>query len=138
MSKESQVTHGAADDLPLTGVRILEFGHTVMGPSCSMVLADLGADVIKVEPPEGDRTRANVGFGSALFPVFNRNKRSISIDIKSDAGKAVILKIIAGADALIENFAYGTMERLGLGYATLAKSNPRLIYCGLKGFLTGP
>jgi crotonobetainyl-CoA:carnitine CoA-transferase CaiB-like acyl-CoA transferase len=138
MSKQSQGTHGAADDLPLTGVRILEFGHTVMGPSCSMVLADLGADVIKIEPPEGDRTRANVGFGSALFPVFNRNKRSLSIDIKSEAGKAVILKIIAGADALIENFAYGTMERLGLGYTTLAKSNPRLIYCGLKGFLTGP
>jgi len=136
-SKPARKT-GAAEQLPLTGVRILEFGHTVMGPSCSMVLADLGADVIKVEPPEGDRTRANVGFGSALFPVFNRNKRSISIDIKSDAGSAVIHKIIAGADALIENFAYGTMERLGLGYDTLAETYPRLIYCGLKGFLSGP
>ena len=128
----------ASENLPLTGVRILEFGHTVMGPSCSMVLADLGADVIKVEPPEGDRTRANVGFGSALFPVFNRNKRSLSIDIKSDAGKAVIHKIIVGADALIENFAYGTMDRLGLGYEALSAKYPRLIYCGLKGFLSGP
>ena len=128
----------ASENLPLTGVRILEFGHTVMGPSCSMVLADLGADVIKIEPPEGDRTRANVGFGSALFPVFNRNKRSLSIDIKSDAGKAVIHKIIVGADALIENFAYGTMDRLGLGYEALSAKYPRLIYCGLKGFLSGP
>ena len=128
----------AEESLPLTGVRILEFGHTVMGPSCSMVLADLGADVIKIEPPEGDRTRANVGFGSALFPVFNRNKRSLSIDIKSEAGKGVIHKVLAGADALIENFAYGTMDRLGLGYAELSQKYPRLVYCGLKGFLSGP
>jgi len=124
--------------LPLEGIRILEFGHTVMGPSCSMVLADLGADVIKVEPPEGDRTRANVGFGSALYPVFNRNKRSIAIDLKAEAGRAVIDKVIAGADALVENFAPGTMERLGLGYAQLAKVHPRLVYCSLKGFLSGP
>ena len=124
--------------LPLAGIRILEMGHTVMGPSCSMVLGDLGADVIKVEPPEGDRTRANVGFGSALFPVFNRNKRSIAIDVKSDAGRAVLLRLVAGADALIENFAHGTMERLGLGYPTLANANPRLVYCALKGFLSGP
>lgn len=128
----------SADALPLAGIRILEMGHTVMGPSCSMVLADLGADVIKVEPLEGDRTRANVGFGSALFPVFNRNKRSISIDLKTESGKAVIHKIIAGADALIENFAHGTMDRLGLGYEVLSKAHPRLIYCSLKGFLRGP
>jgi crotonobetainyl-CoA:carnitine CoA-transferase CaiB-like acyl-CoA transferase len=129
---------GPAGELPLSGVRVLEFGHTVMGPSSSMVLADLGADVIKVEPPEGDRTRANVGFGSALFPVFNRNKRSISIDLKSEAGRSVIDKVIAGADALIENFAHGTMDRLGLGYETLSKAHPRLVYCSLKGFLSGP
>jgi crotonobetainyl-CoA:carnitine CoA-transferase CaiB-like acyl-CoA transferase len=128
--------HG--DALPLEGVRVLEFGHTVMGPSCSMVLADLGADVIKVEPPEGDRTRANVGFGSALFPVFNRNKRSLSVDLKSQAGKSVIQRVIADADALLENFAPGTMERLGLGYETLAAVHPRLVYCSLKGFLAGP
>jgi crotonobetainyl-CoA:carnitine CoA-transferase CaiB-like acyl-CoA transferase len=125
-------------DLPLAGIRVLEFGHTVMGPSCSMVLADLGADVIKVEPPEGDRTRANVGFGSALYPVFNRNKRSLSVDLKSPAGKAVIQRVIAGADALLENFAHGTMDRLGLGYEALARAHPRLVYCSLKGFLSGP
>jgi crotonobetainyl-CoA:carnitine CoA-transferase CaiB-like acyl-CoA transferase len=127
-----------AQRLPLDGIRILELGHTVMGPSCSMVLADLGADVIKVEPLEGDRTRANVGFGSALFPVFNRNKRSLSVDLKSEAGKTVLLKLVAGADALIENFAHGTMDRLGLGYAVLSATNPRLVYCSLKGFLSGP
>src|SRR6188474_2054720 len=124
MSKQSQGTHGAADDLPLAGIRILELGHTVMGPSCSMVLADLGADVVKVEPPEGDRTRANVGFGSALFPVFNRNKRSLCIDLKSEGGKAVFNKVVASADALIENFAPDTMDRLGLGYEALSKLNP--------------
>src|SRR5918998_3040480 len=91
----------AARDLPLAGIRILELGHTVMGPSCSVVLADLGADVIKVEPPEGDRTRANVGFGSALFPVFNRNKRSLCIDLKSAAGKALFHPVLEGADALL-------------------------------------
>ena len=129
---------GPAGELPLSGIRVLEFGHTVMGPSCSMVLADLGADVIKVEPPEGDRTRANVGFGSAIFPVFNRNKRSISIDLKTEAGKAVIHKVLAGADALIQNFAHDTMDRLGLGYEALSAAYPRLVYCSLKGFLGGP
>jgi crotonobetainyl-CoA:carnitine CoA-transferase CaiB-like acyl-CoA transferase len=125
-------------ELALSGLRILELGHTVMGPSCSMVLADLGADVIKVEPPEGDRTRANVGFGSALFPVFNRNKRSLCIDLKSDEGKIVFQKVVATADALLENFAPGTMDRLGLGYEALSKKHPRLVYCSLKGFLSGP
>ncbi len=129
---------GAAGELPLSGIRVLELGHTVMGPSCSMVLADLGADVIKVEPLEGDRTRANVGFGSAIFPVFNRNKRSLSIDLKSDIGLTVMHKVIATSDALVENFAFGTMDRLGLGYEALSKAHPRLIYCSLKGFLSGP
>jgi crotonobetainyl-CoA:carnitine CoA-transferase CaiB-like acyl-CoA transferase len=125
-------------ELPLAGIRILELGHTVMGPSCSVVLADLGADVIKVEPPEGDRTRANVGFGSALFPVFNRNKRSLCIDLKSAAGREAFHKVIETADALLENFAPGAMDRLGLGYEALAKRHPRLVYCSLKGFLAGP
>jgi crotonobetainyl-CoA:carnitine CoA-transferase CaiB-like acyl-CoA transferase len=125
-------------ELALAGIRVLEMGHTVMGPSCSMVLADLGADVIKVEPLEGDRTRANVGFGSAIFPVFNRNKRSLSIDLKSKAGVAVIHKVLAGSDALVENFAFGTMDRLGIGYEALSKVHPRLIFCSLKGFLEGP
>jgi crotonobetainyl-CoA:carnitine CoA-transferase CaiB-like acyl-CoA transferase len=128
----------SAAGLPLAGIRILEFGHTVMGPSCSMILADLGADVVKVEPPEGDRTRAIVGFGSALYPVFNRNKRSISIDLKSGRGREVIDKVIARADVLIENFAFGTMDRLGLGYEALSAVHPKLVYCSLKGFLPGP
>ena len=109
-----------------------------MGPCCSMILADLGAEVIKVEPLEGDRTRANIGFGSALFPVFNRNKRSICIDLKSESGKLVIHKLLAKADVLIENFAHGAMERLGLGYDALEPLYPRLVYCRLKGFLSGP
>ena len=138
MSAASESNRGSDAPLPLAGIRILELGHTVMGPSCSMVLADLGADVIKVEPPEGDRTRANVGFGSALFPVFNRNKRSLCIDLKSETGRVVFHKVIETADALLENFAPGTMERLGLGYESLARAHPRLIYCALKGFLSGP
>ncbi len=139
-AEEQPMAHEAADaaPLPLAGIRILEVGHTLMRPWCSMVLADLGADVIKVEPPEGDRTRANVGFGSALFPVFNRNKRSLCIDLKSEAGKAVFGKVVATADALIENFAPGAMDRLGLGYGALSKAHPRLVYCSLKGFLSGP
>jgi crotonobetainyl-CoA:carnitine CoA-transferase CaiB-like acyl-CoA transferase len=102
-----------------------------------VVLADLGADVIKVEPPEGDRTRANVGFGSALFPVFNRNKRSLCIDLKSDAGKEVFHKVVETADALLENFAPAPWTAR-LGYEALAKRHPRLIYCSLKGFSQVP
>lgn len=124
--------------LPLAGLRIIEMGHTVMGPSCSVVFADLGADVIKVEPPEGERTRQTTGFGSGMFPLYNRNKRSLCLDLKSDAGKAILTKLITTSDALVENFAYGTLDRLGFGWAQLEKINPRLIYCALKGFLGGP
>ena len=124
--------------LPLAGLRVVELGHTVMGPSCAVVLADLGADVIKVEPLEGERTRHVNGFGAGMFPLYNRNKRSLSVDLKSDAGKSIVLKLVTTADALVENFAAGTMDRLGLGYDDLAKINPRLIYCALKGFLGGP
>ena len=124
--------------LPLAGLRIVELGHTVMGPSCGVVLADLGADVIKVEPLEGERTRHVNGFGAGMFPLYNRNKRSLSVDLKSDAGKAIVLKLVSTADALVENFAAGTMDRLSLGYDDLSKINPRLIYCALKGFLGGP
>ncbi|HTE16029.1 MAG TPA: CaiB/BaiF CoA-transferase family protein [Burkholderiales bacterium] len=124
--------------LPLAGIRMLELGHTVMGPSCSLVFADLGADVIKVEPLEGERTRHNVGFGSGLFPLFNRNKRSISLDLKSEDGKTILRKLVTQADVLVENFAYGTLERLGFGYDALSKINPGIVYCSLKGFLSGP
>ena len=128
----------APKPLPLAGIRMLELGHTVMGPSCSLVFADLGADVIKIEPLEGERTRHNVGFGAGLFPLFNRNKRSISLDLKSADGKTILRKLVTQADVLVENFAYGTLDRLGFGYDALSKINPRIIYCSLKGFLSGP
>lgn len=131
-------TGSIVNTLPLSGIRIVEMAHTVMGPSCTMVLADLGAEVVKIEPLEGERTRNNVGFGSGLFPVFNRNKRSVCADIKTEAGRALVFRLVAKADVLVENFAYGTMDRLGCGYAALAQLNPRLVYCSLKGFLSGP
>jgi crotonobetainyl-CoA:carnitine CoA-transferase CaiB-like acyl-CoA transferase len=109
-----------------------------MGPSCGVILADLGADVIKIEPTEGEPTRRSAGFASGFFPYFNRNKRGLSADLKSEPGRALVHEMVGGADVLIENYAPGTMDRLGLGYDTLAAINPRLIYCALKGFLTGP
>ena len=124
--------------LPLAGIRLLELGHTVMGPSCALVFADLGADVIKVEPLEGERTRHNVGFGSGLFPLFNRNKRSIALDLKAEGGKSILRRLVTQADVLVENFAYGTLERLGFAYEQLSQINPRIVYCSLKGFLSGP
>ena len=124
--------------LPLSGIRVLEFSHTVMGPSCGVILADLGADVIKVEPPEGEPTRRAAGFASGFFPYFNRNKRSLTADLKSAEGIDLVRSLLADADVVLENYAPGTMERLGLGYDALAERNPRLIYCALKGFLTGP
>ena len=125
--------------LPLDGVRVLEFTHTVMGPTCGVVLADLGADVIRVEPaPDGDRTRRLQGFAAGFFAYFNRNKRCICIDLKNQDGAAVARDLLRAADVLIENFAPGTMDRLGLGWDEVHKLNPRLIYCMLKGFLPGP
>jgi crotonobetainyl-CoA:carnitine CoA-transferase CaiB-like acyl-CoA transferase len=125
--------------LPLEGLTILEFTHTIMGPSCGVVLADLGADVIRVEPaPEGDHTRRLTGFASGFYVYFNRNKRAVGIDLKSDAGRAVAADLVRGADALVENFGPGTMERLGLGWEQAHAINPRLVYCALKGFLPGP
>jgi crotonobetainyl-CoA:carnitine CoA-transferase CaiB-like acyl-CoA transferase len=125
--------------LPLAGVRVVEFCQTIMGPSCGLVLGDLGADVIKVEPaPDGDKTRRLHGFAAGFFASFNRNKRSVAIDIKNPEGRALAHKLIASADALTENYAPGTMDRLGCGYEDMAKLNPRLVYCSLKGFLSGP
>ncbi|MGD8810027.1 MAG: CaiB/BaiF CoA-transferase family protein, partial [Gammaproteobacteria bacterium] len=127
------------DVLPLGGVRVIEFCQTIMGPSCGLVLADLGADVIKVEPaPDGDKTRRLHGFAAGFFPSFNRNKRSVALNLKSEEGVALAHKLIETADVVIENYAPGTMERLGCGYETLSKLNPRLIYCAMKGFLSGP
>ena len=125
--------------LPLEGLTILEFTHTIMGPSCGAVLADLGADVIRVEPaPQGDHTRRLTGFASGFYVYFNRNKRALAIDLKSPAGHQVAADLLARADALVENFGPGTMERLGLGWEQVHAINPRLVYCALKGFLPGP
>jgi crotonobetainyl-CoA:carnitine CoA-transferase CaiB-like acyl-CoA transferase len=124
--------------LPLAGLRVLDFGHTVMGPTCGVVLADLGAEVIRIEPPAGDRTRRLGGFGTGFFGTYNRNKTSLAIDLKHPEGRAVLEKLVPTADVLIENFAPDTMERLGLGYEELRRINPRLVYCALKGYLPGP
>lgn len=125
--------------LPLEGIRVLELGHTVMGPTAGLVLADMGADVYKVERTgKGDDTRWLKGFGAGFFPYFNRNKKSISIDLKSAEGRQVLLRLIDTADVLIENYGPETVERLGVGYDACRARNPRLIYCALKGFMPGP
>ncbi len=127
------------EDLPLKGIRVLEFSQTVMGPCAGMLLGDMGAEVIKVEPvPTGDPTRDLRGFMSGIFATYNRNKRSIAIDCKSPEGKATIHKLVETSDVLLENFAPGTMDRLGCGWDELHAINPRLIYLTLKGFLSGP
>jgi crotonobetainyl-CoA:carnitine CoA-transferase CaiB-like acyl-CoA transferase len=124
--------------LPLEGVRVVEFAHMVMGPTCGLVLADLGAEVIKVEPLEGDNTRRLHAAGAGFFPVFNRNKTSLAVDLKSPQGMALVLKLIGTADVVTENFRPGALDKLGLGHGALSKSYPRLVYCSLKGFLDGP
>src|ERR1700689_925213 len=123
---------------PLAGIRVLEFCHAIMGPSASLILADLGADVIKIEPLAGDTTRRLAGVAPGFFGTFNRNKRSIAIDLKADEGRALLHRLAATADVVLENYAPGTMDRLGCGYGDFSKLNPRLIYCALKGFLSGP
>ena len=123
---------------PLDKVKVVEFTHMIMGPACGMMLAELGADVIKVELPGGDKTRHLAGSGAGYFPMYNRNKRSICLDLKSESGKEAALRLIDSADVFIENFRPGTMERLGFGYEALAERNPRLVYCSEKGFLAGP
>ncbi len=124
--------------LPLYDIKVLEFTHAVMGPTTGLLLADMGAEVIHIEPPEGDSTRRLRGFGTGYFPFYSRNKKSLAIDLKSDAGKEIIYQLVNNADVVVENFGPGTMERLGFGYEKLHAINPRLIYCSLKGFLSGP
>ena len=124
---------------PLAGLKVLEFSHTVMGPTAGLLLADLGAAVIKVEPgPAGDPTRRLGGFAAGFFAAFNRNKRSLVLDLKQAEGQAVLHRLVGDADVLIENYGPGTMERLGCGYEQLAPRNPRLVYLALKGYLAGP
>src|SRR5512135_1407623 len=128
--------------LPYEGLRVVEFTHMVMGPTCGLVLADLGAEVIKVEPVghgrEGDSTRRLLGSGAGFFPLFNRNKKSVALDLQTPAGKEAVLRLIATADVVSENFKPGTMKKLGLDYQSLKQLNPRLVYVSLKGFLPGP
>jgi crotonobetainyl-CoA:carnitine CoA-transferase CaiB-like acyl-CoA transferase len=124
--------------LPLYGVRVVEFTHMVMGPTCGMALGDLGAEVIKVEPLTGDSTRRLLGSGAGFYPLFNRNKKSIALDLQSPQGREVVMRLVASADVVSENFKTSTMQKLGLDYATLSKLYPRLIYVSHKGFLPGP
>lgn len=123
---------------PLKGLRVIEFTHMVMGPTCGLVLADLGAEVIKVEPVGGDRTRFLLGAGAGFFPMFNRNKKSITLDLHNPDGAEVARRLCATADVVAENFKPGTMAKYGLDYAALSEHNPRLIYVAHKGFLPGP
>ena len=123
---------------PLEGLRVVEFTHMVMGPTCGLVLADLGAEVIKVEPIEGDRTRHLLGAGAGFFPMFNRGKKSIAIDLHQPEGAAVARRLADSADVVAENFKPGTMKKYGLDYDALSQVNERLIYVSLKGFLPGP
>jgi crotonobetainyl-CoA:carnitine CoA-transferase CaiB-like acyl-CoA transferase len=124
--------------LPLEGVRVVEFAHMVMGPSCGLVLADLGAEVIKVEPLAGDNTRRLEAAGAGFFPVFNRNKKSFAVDLQKPEGRELVLRLLRKADVLTENFRPGALDKLGFSYDALSRENEKLIYCSLKGFLHGP
>jgi crotonobetainyl-CoA:carnitine CoA-transferase CaiB-like acyl-CoA transferase len=138
MNAPSSSDTASAAALPLAGLRVVEFTHMVMGPTCGMILADLGAEVIKVEPPGGDKTRKLPGLGVGFFRSFNRNKKSVVLDINSPEGHATALELIGECDVMLENFRPGLMTKLGLDHATLSKQFPRLIYVSHKGFLPGP
>ena len=137
-NNEVRVTPAAANGLPLAGIRVIEFSHMVMGPAGGLVLADLGADVVRVEPISGDKTRTLKGSGAGYFAMYNRNKKSIRLNLKSDEGTRIARDLVKDADILIENFRPGAMDRLGLDYDSLSQENPRLIYCSTHGFLKGP
>ena len=124
--------------LPLDGIKIVEFTHMVMGPAVGAILVELGAEVVRIEPLGGDATRNLLGSGAGYFPMYNRNKKSICLDLKSAEGLAIARRLCTVADVVVENFRAGTMDKLGLGYDDLSKANPRLIYCSEKGFLSGP
>jgi crotonobetainyl-CoA:carnitine CoA-transferase CaiB-like acyl-CoA transferase len=127
-----------AQTLPLAGVRVVEFTHMVMGPTCGLVLGDMGAEVIKVEPIDGDRTRHLLGSGAGFFPMFNRNKKSIRINLQYPEGAEAARRLCATADVVTENYKPGSMAKYGLDYANLSVRDSRLIYASLKGFLPGP
>ena len=127
-----------AQALPLEGIRVIEFCHVVMGPTCGLILGDMGAEVIKVEPVDGDHTRKLTASGAGFFPTYNRNKKSFAVDMKSPRGREAVLKLIGSADVVIENFRSGAVDKLGFGQMAMRKLKPSLIYCSLKGFLPGP
>lgn len=124
--------------LPLDGIRVLDFTHNVMGPTTGMLMGDLGAEVIHIEPPAGDATRRLRGFGSGYFAFYSRNKKSLAVNLKADEGKTIVMDLVRGADVVVENFGPGTMDRLGYGYDALKEITPDIIYCSMKGFLSGP
>ncbi|MFM7396696.1 MAG: CaiB/BaiF CoA transferase family protein [Gammaproteobacteria bacterium] len=124
--------------LPLRGIRIVELTHMVMGPAVGAILVELGAEVIRIEPIGGDSTRNLSGSGAGYFPMYNRNKKSLCLDLKSTEGLNIAKRLCSAADVVVENFRNGAMEKLGLGYDDLVKTNERLIYCSEKGFLSGP
>ena len=128
-----------SDALPLAGIRVVELSHVVMGPACGLVLADLGADVVKIEPPVvGDKTRNLRAASAGLFTTYSRNKRSVAVDVRAPEGLAFVRRLIERADVLVENFRPGALDAVGLDYDSLRDAAPRLVYCSLKGFLSGP
>jgi crotonobetainyl-CoA:carnitine CoA-transferase CaiB-like acyl-CoA transferase len=135
---ETNTAAAAGSGLPLAGIRVVEFTHMVMGPTCGMILGDLGADVIKVEPLAGDNTRRLLGSGAGFYAMFNRNKQGLAVNVKDPRGREIVLKLVAGADVFSENFKAGTMAGLGLDPASLRTLNPRLVCVSHKGFLPGP
>ena len=141
MSAEREPAGGcgaAPTSRPLAGIRVVEFAHMIMGPSCGLVLGDLGAEVIKLEPLEGDNTRRLTGTGAGFWATYNRNKKSLALDLKSPEGVQIAQRLVASADVVTENFRPGTLDKLGLGYADARRLRPEIIYCSLKGFLPGP
>src|SRR6476646_4007974 len=138
MPREHQEMPMSTQNLPLSGVRVVEMTHMVMGPSCGMILAQLGAEVIKVEPPAGDKTRSLGGMGISFFPLFNRGKRSIVLDLVRAEDRATMDRLLASADVFLENFRDGQLDKQGLGPEELRRKHPHLIVAGHKGFLSGP
>ena len=127
---------GTSDANPLAGVRVLDLSQTLPGPFCTQVLADLGADVLKVEPPAGDMTRNSP---TGIFCTANRNKRSLVIDLKQPEGLATCLRLAEGCDVFVEGFRPGVVDRLGVGYQAVARLRPGVVYCSISGYASdGP
>ncbi len=138
MANSIDTSRPGSSALPLAGLKVLELGHIVAGPAAGQILADMGADVIKVESVDGgDQVRQMPGAMSAMFHFLNRNKRSVALDLKGE-GAAIFLQMATGADVVIDNYSYGAVDRLGLGYDVVSQTNPGLVWLSIKGFLPGP